>query len=106
MSPALISVISATSEQLQSLWREFIDSISYDPVICGNLQAERKELHHAAFIYFHEPAILRRKHQRWRMPEINEAKKAAWAHFAIKHSRDFPCIFFFTYSQCVAGGDR
>jgi hypothetical protein len=60
-------------------------------VIGGNLQAERKELHHAAFIDMHELSVLRREHQRRRMPKICESKLTARADFAVQHRRVISC---------------
>ena len=74
-------------------------------MICRNLEAERKELHHAALIDVHELAVLGREHQGWRMPEIHEAKTTAWADFAVQHGCDFARFFLLTDSQSVAGSD-
>jgi len=60
----IISVISATSEELKSLCRSPQSSILMIRMICGSA-SQRKELHHAAFIYVHELRYSART-PRWR----------------------------------------
>src|ERR1044071_4529820 len=68
-------------------------------MICGNLQTERKEFHHATFIDLQELAIFCRKYQWRRMSEIREPKVPARAHLAVKHGGNFPRIFPFIHPQ-------
>ena len=71
MSPGLMSVISATSEEVHLPFPERHRKI-FVPVrmVFGNFQSERKELHHAVLIDLHESSVFRREDQRRWVTEI------------------------------------
>src|SRR5215472_4740338 len=64
-------------------------------MVIWNLQAERQELHHPAFINIHESAVLGRKDQWRRMPEIYEPEITMKMHLAVQRRR-ISCAFSFS----------
>src|ERR1022692_1918637 len=110
MSPGLISVISAKSEEFTCLFLTFMEKYLFRsgwssgisspsgkiliPVrmVLGNFQPERKEPYHAILVDLHEPSVFCGEYQRWRVAEIYKAEMAVGAYLAVQHRRDFARI--------------
>src|ERR1022692_1471462 len=122
MSPGLISVISAKSEEFTCLFLTFMEKYLFRsgwssgisspsgkiliPVrmVLGNFQPERKEPYHAILVDLHEPSVFCGEYQRWRVAEIYKAEMAVGAYLAVQHRRDFARIVLRIPSQSVPRG--
>src|SRR3974390_2357300 len=75
-------------------------------MVLGYLQAEWKELHHAALIQVDEFAEFRGKDQRRGMTKIHKTKLAAGTNFAVKHRGDLLPAVCGAAAKCIASGGR
>src|SRR4051812_43244281 len=75
-------------------------------MIFGNLQTQRQELRHLAFVDVHELAVFRGEHQWRRMPEIYKTEISVWTYFAVQHGRDLARMIFVADSKRVSRADR
>src|ERR1700740_2894348 len=75
-------------------------------MVFGDLQAERRELHHTASINLRELATTCREYEwRW-VSEVDEPEMTGWMHFPVKHSRNLASIVFLTPAKRVSSRDR
>src|SRR5258708_3226088 len=74
-------------------------------MVFGDLQAEGRELDHAAFINLRELATTCREHERRGGSEGDEPEKAGRMHFPRKHSRNLAGGVLLTPAKRVASRD-
>src|SRR6266853_3966213 len=101
MSPGLISVSSATSEEFARLCRDSKEKYLLRSGSSSDLQSEGQKLHHPAFINLHELAVFGREDQRWWMSKIHESKIAIRVYFTVKHGGNLLGALLLTSAQSI-----
>src|SRR5260370_23460946 len=106
MSPGLISVSSATSEEFARRCRgskeKYLLRSGSSSAIC---KPRGQKLHHPAFTNVHELAVFGREDQRWWMSKIDESKMAIRAYFTVKHGGNLLGALFLASAESITSGD-